>query len=194
MIGSFGAAVAKTKTPKPPFDIEQFRPAKENKDLYGDYRSNWRRLSGFELSSLHWNQFVAVFINQSEEIYRNNYIEYLRSSQDDWDDEDEDEEETETTSQFKAYPVGTIVAKEGFDSSEGKPGNATFISIMRKREKGFDSANGDWEYLQFDANGQTLLKGKATQTNVQTQCAACHVNVADRDYVFSTFYTGKINK
>lgn len=194
ILSSTGIAVAQIKSPQPPFDIEQFKPSSDNKTLYGDYRRKWNRLSGFELSSLHWNQFVAVFINQSEDVYRNNYIEYLRTSQDDWDDEDEDEEETETVSKFKPYPVGTIVVKEGFDSSQGKPGEALFISIMKKREKGFDTANGDWEYMQFDPRGKTMLKGKATKANVQAQCAGCHLNVADRDYVFSTFYTGKIDR
>lgn len=196
MLTNLTSVLAQEAKPQPPFNIEQFKPSKENTKLYGEYRRKWHRLSGFELSSLHWNQFVSIFINQSPNIYRNNYLEYLRSSQDDWDDDwdDEDEEGKQTQSKFKAYPVGTVIAKEGFDSSKGKPGNALFISIMRKREKGYDSANGDWEYLQFDPNGQTLLKGKATQKDVQAQCASCHLNVADRDFIFSSFYTGSIEK
>ena len=190
------SAVAADKTPTNPFNITQFKASKENKALYGDYRKKWLRLTGFELSSLHWNQFVAVFINQNPEIYRVNYLEYLRTSQDDYDDDDDDEEEEDedapVKNNFKTYAIGTMVAKEGYTSHQGKPGLPTFLVMMKKHPKGYDDNNGNWEYMKFSTDGQTLLRGKASQPQVQIECAGCHVNVADRDYIFGTFYSGAI--
>lgn len=180
---------------KDPFTVSHFKSSKENTGLYGDYRKKWTRLTGFELSSLHWNQFVAVFINQSPEIYRNNHIEYLRTSQDDYDedeDEDEDEEGSAAVSRFKHYPVGTMVAKEGFTSNEGKPGSPTFLVIMKKREKGYDPSHGDWEYMQFAPDGTTMIRGKGSDPAVSKLCSSCHINVADRGYIFSSFFSGSV--
>jgi hypothetical protein len=178
-----------------PFDIAQFEPSKENKALYNDYRKTWLRLTGFELSSLHWNQFIAVFINQSPDIYRKNHIEYLRTSQDDWDDDDEDEEEEGSGAEknnYKTYPVGTMIAKEGYTSDKGKPGDPTFLVIMKKREPGYDPKSGNWEYMKFTTDGKTLLRGKGSEPHIMAECANCHINVAERDYIFTTFFSGTI--
>ena len=176
-----------------PFNVVQFKAKPENKELYGNYRKQWLRLTGFELSALHWQQFVAVFINQHPEIYRNNYLEYLRDSQDDWDDEDEeDEEEARPKGSFKQYPPGTIVAKEGFASHSGKPGEPLFLVLMKKHKPGYDNQNGNWEYLKFAPDGSELLRGSAKDPAVHAECAACHINVAERDYIFTTFFSGTI--
>lgn len=180
---------AHSSHPIKPFNIEIFKASKENKALYHDYRTKWLRVTGFELSSLHWNQFVAVFINQAPEIYRNNYLEFLRTSQDDYD-EDDDEEDGGGPVKYKKYPVGTLIAKEGFSSQHGKPGDPTFLVIMKKHKPGYDPKYGDWEYMQFTADGTTMLRGKSSDPAVNKACAACHINVADRDFVFSSYYSG----
>lgn len=186
----FGQLAYSKQAKQNPFNISQFKATKANQALYGDYRKKWLRMSGFELSSLHWNQFVAVFINDNPEVYRNNYLEYLRTSQD-YDDEGEDEEEETTPkSNFKAYPAGTLLAKEGYTSHQGKPGDPTFLVIMKKHPNGFDDENGNWEYMQFSTDGQTLMRGKASDPKVKVLCSGCHLNVADRDYVFGTFFSG----
>ena len=181
--------------PKNPFAMAIFNPSKANIPLYGDYRAKWSRMTGFELSSLHWNQFVAIFINQSPEVYRNNYVEYLRTSQDDYDEEeDEDENGDPKPSKFKQYPVGTMLAKEGYSSHKGKPGEPTFLVIMKKREKGYDPASGNWEYMQFAPDGTTMLRGKGSEPTIAKLCSGCHINVADRDYIFSSFFSGSSSR
>lgn len=183
-----------TKKVDSPFKIEQFKPSAENSNLYKDYRKDWIRLSGFELSALHWNQFVAVFTNQAADIYRNNYLEYVRTSQDDYDeDEEEEDEDGNIITKYKPYPEGTVIIKEGFSSSEGKPGAPIFIVLMKKHPKGYDTTNGDWEYMKFTSDGSEIMRGKASDPAVAAQCANCHINVADRDYVFSSFFSGKTN-
>ena len=148
-------------------------------------------MSGFELSALHWNQFVTIFVNQSADIYRHNYLEYLRVTQDDYDEEEDENEDGDIISRFKSYPVGTIIAKEGYDSSNGKPGIPLFIVMMKKHPPGYDPKFGDWEYMKFTADGKTLLQGKSSEPQVNAQCAQCHINVGDRDYIFSSFFSGK---
>jgi hypothetical protein len=174
---------------KNPFNITQFKASKPNAALYKDYRKNWARVTGFELSSLHWNQFVAVFINQSADIYRKNHIEYLRTSQDDWDD---DEEEETTKKGYTSYPVGTTIVKEGYTSHEGKPGAPLFLVLMKKHKAGYDAKYGNWEYMKFSTDGTTLLQGKSSDPQVMIECTNCHMNVAERDHVFGTFFTGTV--
>lgn len=188
----FAVIPANAKDPlQNPFNITQFKANKENQALYGNYRKKWMRVTGFELSSLHWNQFVTVFLSNSPEIYRANYLEYLRESQDDYDDEDEDED-APSKSNYTLYPVGTVIAKEGYTSHKGKPGAPTFLVLMKKHDKGYDDENGNWEYLQFAPDGQPLLRGSAKDPQVMAQCAGCHINVAERDYIFTTFFSGTI--
>jgi hypothetical protein len=90
------------------------------------------------------------------------------------------------------YPDGTMIAQEGYTSHEGKPGVPTFVVFMKKHPKGYDDKNCNWEYMKFSADGQTLLRGKASDPAVATQCSGCHMNVADRHYVFGTTYSGAI--
>lgn len=183
--------VAVAAHPKDPFSVNHFVAKKDNAALYDSYRTKWNRMSGFELSSLHWNQFVAVFINQGMNVYRNNYVEYLRTSQDDYDEDDEEEgEDGEPISRYKSYAEGTIIAKEGFTSHEGIPSKPTFLVLMKKREKGYDTANGNWEYMQFAPDGTTMLRGKGSDPAITKQCSGCHINVSDRDYVFSSIFSG----
>jgi hypothetical protein len=171
-----------------PFNVSLFSPAKDYPELYGNYRKNWLRLTGFELSSLHWNQFVAVFINQAPEVYRNNYLEYIKTSQDDYDEDEDEDEETET-SQYMNYPIGTMLAKEGFMSHQGKPSDPTFLVVMRKNKPGYDAKYGDWQYFKFATDGTTLLQGNSQNPAVMSECAGCHINVAERDYIFTSFYS-----
>jgi len=184
---SYGQTPAKTVNN--PFDVLPFALPKTDIALTKDYRKNWVRLTGFEYSGLHWRQFVAIFVNKGADIYRDNYLAYLALYRDDDDDEDEGEEESEGV--FQAYPVGTIFLKENYQSSSGKPGDPTTLTLMVKKQKGYDSSGGDWQYLQSDVNGNILLEGDSRDPAIKAACSDCHSNMAERDYVFSTFLTNK---
>ena len=110
-----------------PFDVQLFSSSKDFPNLYENYRKDWVRLTGFELSALHWSQFVTVFINKSPKVYSHNYYESVRA----YEDEDEDEV---AEINYLTYPVGTIVAKEGFMSHKGMPGAPLFIVFMKKHK------------------------------------------------------------
>ncbi len=64
----------------------------------------------------------------------------------------------------------------------GGKGQDAVIEIggMIKRAKGFDPANGDWEYFFHDSDGK-LSTGKAL-----SRCADCH-NAAVNDHVYAAW-------
>ena len=171
-----------------PFHVMPFALPQGNSQSYADYRKNWSRLTGFEYSGLHWKQFVAIFVNKGADIYRENYLAYLSLYRDEDDDEDEDEE---TEQVFKVYSQGTVFLKENYQANQGKPGEPSSLTLMIKRQAGFDHQGGDWEYLQSDVNGDIIMQGNSQDPQIKSACADCHMNMAERDYIFSTFLTNK---
>lgn len=170
-----------------PFCVQPFVVPGELPEI-GKYRKSWHRLSGFEYSGLHWNQFIILYMNQSPGIYRHNYNRYLDEfSEDDWDDEGMEERGPGTG--FRSYPPGTIFIKENFQVSEGRPAAAVSLTIMKKHEPGYDPERGDWEFIQSDLEGKILNRGKASDPQIRATCSDCHANIADRDFIFSTFFS-----
>ncbi len=173
---------------------------KGHEDLGLNNYVRWAWLTGYEASGLHWNQFISLSMNKGIKEYKNNYAIYLQSFlNDDEDDEDEDDEEenTEQTATakpgYKTYPIGTTIVKENYLSDQGKPGDLSSITVMHKREKGFDTGSGDWEYLQFGADGKLFFRGGSEKLVVKHSCHSCHMNVAERDFVFATMLSVQTN-
>lgn len=80
------------------------------------------------------------------------------------------------------FPVGTTIVKEKLatpDSTEPE-----LLTVMIKRARGFDTRNGDWEYLVLSGDAQTVTaEGKIES------CISCHRTVKDNDYVFRNYLT-----
>jgi hypothetical protein len=86
-----------------------------------------------------------------------------------------------------AFPVGTLVVKEKFPRRDApKP---ELLTVMRKREKGFDAANGDWEYL-----AQELPGGRLKAPENLKKCQSCHRKVSERDYVFRDYLPAAVER
>lgn len=147
-----------------------------------NYQKNWKRMTGFEYSGLHWDQFVVVYTNKGDAIYKHNFLEYSA-----WFD-DPDDEDNEPT--YKTYPEGTTFLKENYKITDGKPSEFESATVMIKRYAGFDPDGGDWEYMQFDNSGKMLLRGNASKKHINTTCANCHKNVNERDFIFSNIFSG----
>jgi hypothetical protein len=86
----------------------------------------------------------------------------------------------QTTADFIAtngavFPVGAVIVKEkiGYDKK------VSDIGGMIKRDKGYDPANGDWEYF-FYTPGAKFSTGKLAN------CIDCH-NSGTRDNVFNVW-------
>ncbi|WP_081310425.1 cytochrome P460 family protein [Pseudoalteromonas luteoviolacea] len=171
-----------------PFKVYPFKIPEKYQEALKDYRTSWHRVTGFEHSGLHWQQFIVVFLNKDVRAYENNYLEYLRYYQD-YDEEEEEEELADP--KFRMYKPGTIVLKENFSSQSGAPHDALTITMMLKREKGYSKGYGDWEYVQFDKLGNIILAGKGSEPAIKHTCSNCHASIAERDFIFANFYSKK---
>lgn len=173
-----------------PFEIPE-----QWKSTLDDYRNKWIRLTDLEFSGLHWNQGIVVYINQSHKTFVNNYVEYLKILEGLDEDEDCDpgerylEDEDECISVFRFFPKGTIVLKENYLLHEGVPQQPLTVTMMAKEANDDENPENNWKYIQFDKDGKILISGKASDPAVQSNCAECHQNMMDRDYIFSTFYS-----
>ncbi len=75
------------------------------------------------------------------------------------------------------FPVGSMIVREK-NSTETSFLPQTVIAMV-KREKGFSTETGDWEF--FVLNGSDLkLQRRETAGN----CAACHIQAKNSDWVF----------
>ena len=171
-----------------PFEAELFKLPDSYTDKLKDYRKKWTRLTGFEYSQLHWDHFMVVYINQNPEIYRNNNLYYMRQWSDDLDDDTEIES---SVSGFQKYPVNTVVLKENFTVKEGIPDSASLLTFMVKRADGYDPDYGNWEYIQSTPDGRITFRGNSNDVLVKQACISCHVNIKERDYIFSNVFTGR---
>ncbi len=73
------------------------------------------------------------------------------------------------------FPVGAVIVKEKLGSDKA----VSDIGGMVKRSKGFDPANGDWEFFFYTPGGEF-------STGKLTNCIDCH-NGGKRDHVFSVW-------
>jgi hypothetical protein len=78
------------------------------------------------------------------------------------------------------FAIGSIIVKEKLPSKTSE--SPELLTVMIKREAGYSSAHGDWEYL--------VLDGKASKIEARGQmanCMSCHESEKDTDYVFRTY-------
>lgn len=84
-----------------------------------------------------------------------------------------------------AFPVGSMIVKEKFPRTAAslKTASPELLTAMVKRERGFDSKNGDWQYF--------VLKGDASKGTEKglAYCADCHRQNAKNGYVFRNYLT-----
>lgn len=166
-----------------PFKQSLFTLPEKYEKEFSNYRNRYKRMSGFEFSGLHWNNFVVVYSGFDESVYQKNYLEYLRFMNIDEEEEDEDEIE------YSPYPVGAVVVKENYRNEGSLPREPMTLTIMKKMAPGYDPKNGDWFYLQSDRDGKILVEGNHGDPTVAKVCSDCHRNIQERDFIFSTFFT-----
>ena len=78
------------------------------------------------------------------------------------------------------YPVGTTLVKETHSAQNEAKGRLTDLTIMVKRGAGYDSANGDWEYLMVTPAMRIRSQGRIGM------CINCHAAAITDDYVFTS--------
>jgi hypothetical protein len=78
------------------------------------------------------------------------------------------------------FPVGTVIVKEKL--ADPKATTPELMTVMVKREKGYDSDAGDWEYLVVSGDG-TKIQRQGKLEN----CRSCHLKVKEYGYVFRDY-------
>ncbi len=78
------------------------------------------------------------------------------------------------------FPVGTVIVKEKHATE--KSTSPELLTVMIKRDKGFNPEGGDWEYLVSDGTANEVKdRGKLAT------CMACHEERKAKDYVFRPY-------
>jgi hypothetical protein len=83
------------------------------------------------------------------------------------------------------FPVGSIIVKEKLAARESR--TPELLTVMIKRQEGFNAASGDWEYMVLDGTG-TKVEGRGQLQN----CQACHLARQNSDYIFRTYLTDEL--
>jgi len=83
------------------------------------------------------------------------------------------------------FPQGSIIVKEKLPAKDST--SPELLTVMMKREAGFNPENGDWEYLVFDGAGkQVQTRGRLDN------CQACHTMVAPTDFVYRNYLPAEL--
>jgi hypothetical protein len=78
------------------------------------------------------------------------------------------------------FPVGSIIVREK-NQTETSLIPQTIIAMV-KREKGFSSKTGDWEFIVLNGGNMKLQSRETTGS-----CSACHVQTEKTDWVFRNY-------
>lgn len=83
------------------------------------------------------------------------------------------------------FPQGSVIVKEKL--SEVFSETPELLTVMIRREKGFNPRSGDWEYMVVDGTGTKVeARGKLGK------CQGCHLSTADTDYIFRSYLPNDI--
>jgi hypothetical protein len=78
------------------------------------------------------------------------------------------------------FPEGSAIVKEKLpDQSSQSP---ELLTVMIKREKGFNPSTGDWEFMVVDGSG-TKVESRGKLKN----CQGCHLARPRSDYIFRSY-------
>ncbi len=91
-------------------------------------------------------------------------------------------------------PVGTIVTKNTYKrGADGKKTDKLYVSFaMIKREAGYDSDNGNWEYVKiaydesvdYKTHPYGKLPSEGENRGKLSSCIGCHSGASGGDYLF----------
>ena len=85
------------------------------------------------------------------------------------------------------FPQGSIIVKEKLTTLQStKP---ELLTVMVKRERGYNPESGDWEYMVVDGTGKNVqARGKLEN------CQSCHLMDKDTDYVSRAYLPFEVRK
>lgn len=78
------------------------------------------------------------------------------------------------------FAVGSVIVKEKL--LPDKRDAPELLTVMLKRERGYNPASGDWEYMVVDGTG-TKIEARGKLEN----CQACHISRKDSGFVYRIY-------
>jgi hypothetical protein len=85
------------------------------------------------------------------------------------------------------FPQGSVIVKEKLTSL--KSTTPELLTVMVKRERGYNPESGDWEYMIVEGNGLSIQeRGKLEN------CQSCHLVDKNTDYVSRNYLPVEIAK
>jgi len=78
------------------------------------------------------------------------------------------------------FPQGSVVIKEKLTTA--KSTTPELLTVMIKREPGYNPESGDWEYMVVDGTGK-----KVQERGKLENCQSCHLREQDTDYVSRSY-------
>lgn len=85
------------------------------------------------------------------------------------------------------YPVGSLIVKERLPHPDSK--TPELITVMHKREKGYNPGHGDWEFLTLDSAAKQIT----AQGRLQ-KCEACHAEWKKTDYTSRAYLSEAVTR
>lgn len=74
------------------------------------------------------------------------------------------------------FPQGSVIVKEKLSAKDSAA--PELLTVMIKRERGFNPQSGDWEYMVTNGDG-TKVEARGRLSN----CQACHVMNKETDFI-----------
>jgi hypothetical protein len=86
-----------------------------------------------------------------------------------------------------AYPQGSLIVKERL----ARPTDSVpeLLTVMHKREKGYNPGHGDWEYMTLDGAGKQIT----AQGRLQ-KCESCHAEWKKTDYTSRAYLNDDVTR
>jgi Cytochrome P460 len=85
------------------------------------------------------------------------------------------------------FPKGSVIVKEKLPSREST--SPELLTVMIKREQGYNPGNGDWEYMALDGDGKEVrARGRLEK------CQACHQRAEYGDYVHRNYLPAEVRE
>jgi hypothetical protein len=78
------------------------------------------------------------------------------------------------------FPQGSVIVKEKLAAQDSL--EPELLTVMIKREKGFNPETGDWEFMVTNGAGtQSQARGKLSS------CQSCHTSMNSTDFIYRTY-------
>ncbi len=85
------------------------------------------------------------------------------------------------------FPQGSVLVKEKLSHKEST--SPELLTVMVKREAGYNPENGDWEYLSVDGTGKEVHERGRLE-----KCQSCHIMQKATDYVSRSYLPREVRK